>query len=76
MSEIQKFYTTSENGEISSLYIEAISPINIALIKYWGKIDNKLIIPANDSLSITLDSSDLCSRTKISLLNPAYFPES
>jgi diphosphomevalonate decarboxylase len=37
-------------------WIEAISPINIALVKYWGKIDQKYIIPCNDSLSITLDT--------------------
>ncbi len=28
---------------------------NIALIKYWGKVDSELIIPANDSVSLTLD---------------------
>ena len=28
---------------------------NIALIKYWGKIDENLNIPANDSISLTLD---------------------
>lgn len=28
---------------------------NIALIKYWGKKDEQLIIPQNSSLSITLD---------------------
>ena len=36
------------------------SPSNIALIKYWGKFDNQ--IPANPSLSFTLDS---CSTTTI-----------
>lgn len=30
------------------------SPSNIALVKYWGKLDNQ--IPANPSLSFTLDS--------------------
>lgn len=28
---------------------------NIALVKYWGKKDQKLIIPQTDSLSLTLD---------------------
>lgn len=29
---------------------------NIALIKYWGKEDEQLIIPKNNSLSLTLDA--------------------
>lgn len=29
---------------------------NIALIKYWGKADEDLIIPMNNSLSLTLDA--------------------
>lgn len=29
---------------------------NIALIKYWGKQDEELIIPSNSSLSLTLDA--------------------
>lgn len=29
---------------------------NIALIKYWGKRNEELIIPMNNSLSLTLDA--------------------
>ncbi len=46
----------------------ATSPINIALIKYWGKVHEELIIPANSSLSITIDQRDLCSKTKVELV--------
>ena len=28
---------------------------NIALVKYWGKADEELIIPMNGSVSLTLD---------------------
>jgi len=48
--------------------VEAISPINIALVKYWGKVDEQLIIPTNNSLSITVDKKNLCSRTKVTLV--------
>jgi len=37
-------------------------------VKYWGKDDTKKIIPANDSLSITVSKNALCSRTIITLL--------
>jgi diphosphomevalonate decarboxylase len=39
---------------------------NIALIKYWGKRDEELILPDNDSLSITLDLNDMHSFTTVS----------
>ncbi len=34
----------------------AYAPVNIALIKYWGKRDNELNLPITDSLSVGLKS--------------------
>jgi diphosphomevalonate decarboxylase len=41
----------------------ATSPVNIALIKYWGKADETKVLPTTTSLSLTL--SDLVSTTTI-----------
>lgn len=43
------------------------SPINIALVKYWGKAHEKLIIPTNNSLSLTINKADLCSTTTVTI---------
>lgn len=40
------------------------SPINIALIKYWGKADEVKVLPTTTSLSVTL--TDLWTRTTLS----------
>ncbi len=40
---------------------------NIALIKYWGKKNESLILPLNGSISITLDKNVLCTKTSILL---------
>src|SRR3989344_2315495 len=33
----------------------AVANANIALVKYWGKRDNRLILPTNSSISMTCD---------------------
>lgn len=43
------------------------APVNIAVIKYWGKSDEKLIIPLNDSISGTLDMEQMCATTSVAL---------
>jgi diphosphomevalonate decarboxylase len=34
----------------------AIAHPNTALVKYWGKLDEKLILPMNNSISLTVDT--------------------
>jgi hypothetical protein len=49
----------------SSLLLEATctAPVNIAVVKYWGKRNVPLILPTNSSLSVTLNQDDLRSLT-------------
>ncbi|KAI1337580.1 diphosphomevalonate decarboxylase [Xylariaceae sp. FL0016] len=39
------------------------APVNIAVVKYWGKRDTKLNLATNSSLSVTLSQSDLRTLT-------------
>ncbi|XP_045500251.1 diphosphomevalonate decarboxylase [Colias croceus] len=45
--------------------ISVKAPVNIAVIKYWGKRNEKLIIPLNDSVSATLDTKVMCAKTSV-----------
>jgi diphosphomevalonate decarboxylase len=47
------------------------APVNIAVIKYWGKRDPKLNLPTNSSLSVTLSQDDLRTHTTASC-SPTY----
>lgn len=59
--EIQPKVTASNQLAPSSAV--ATANANIALIKYWGKRDEKLILPYTSSLSLTL--SDLYTQTAV-----------
>ena len=53
---------------IEKIYIgKAKAPINIALIKYWGKEDEELIIPLNNSISLTLDTNIFYTETNVTI---------
>ncbi|XP_069724481.1 diphosphomevalonate decarboxylase [Phaenicophaeus curvirostris] len=43
--------------------VTCTAPVNIAVIKYWGKRDNDLILPINSSLSVTLHQDQLKTTT-------------
>ncbi|RDD44160.1 Diphosphomevalonate decarboxylase [Trichoplax sp. H2] len=44
-----------------------IAPVNIAVVKYWGKRDENLILPINSSLSGTLSTDQMCAKTTIAI---------
>jgi diphosphomevalonate decarboxylase len=44
---------------------QAVAPSNIALIKYWGRDNEDLKWPSNDSLSMTLSKAETTSRAVV-----------
>lgn len=47
--------------------VTCTAPVNIAVIKYWGKRDEKLILPLNDSISFTLSQDEMCAKTTVAI---------
>ncbi|KAJ1565667.1 diphosphomevalonate decarboxylase [Nowakowskiella sp. JEL0078] len=45
--------------------VTCTAPVNIAVIKYWGKRNTALLLPTNSSLSVTLSQDHLHSKTTI-----------
>ncbi|XP_026233434.1 diphosphomevalonate decarboxylase [Anabas testudineus] len=43
--------------------VTCTAPVNIAVIKYWGKRNEELILPINSSLSVTLHQDQLKTTT-------------
>ncbi|KAI0464791.1 diphosphomevalonate decarboxylase [Komagataella kurtzmanii] len=41
------------------------APVNIAVLKYWGKRDTNLNLPTNSSISVTLSQKDLRTLTTV-----------
>lgn len=54
-------------SNMSDIYhATSTGPVNIATLKYWGKRDKDLNLPTNNSISVTLDQSDLRTLTTAS----------
>ncbi|CAM9245918.1 unnamed protein product, partial [Lampetra planeri] len=45
--------------------VTCTAPVNIAVVKYWGKRDEELVLPINSSLSVTLHQDQLKSTTTV-----------
>lgn len=52
--------------KVGKTFEEQIAP-NIALIKYWGKLEKYMNIPLNGSISLTLDKTQIYSKCKSKL---------
>ncbi|TGZ74367.1 hypothetical protein CRM22_000982 [Opisthorchis felineus] len=50
---------------MSTSEVRVSAPINIAITKYWGKLDELNIHPVNSSLSMTLNQDQLTTTTRL-----------
>ncbi|MBN3301265.1 MVD1 decarboxylase, partial [Amia calva] len=54
-----------EESRYNITLVTCTAPVNIAVIKYWGKRDEDLILPINSSLSVTLHQDQLKTTTTV-----------
>lgn len=47
--------------------VTCAAPVNIAIVKYWGKRDETLMLPLNSSLSVTLNPVQLRAKTTVAI---------
>ncbi|KAF7211884.1 diphosphomevalonate decarboxylase [Nothobranchius furzeri] len=47
--------------------VTCTAPVNIAVVKYWGKRDEDLILPISSSLSVTLHQDQLKTTTTVAI---------
>ncbi|KAM8799173.1 diphosphomevalonate decarboxylase [Eudromia elegans] len=53
----------AEDGAVAM--VTCTAPVNMAVIKYWGKRDSELVLPINSSLSVTLHQDQLKTTTTV-----------
>ncbi|CAL8243420.1 unnamed protein product [Lota lota] len=50
---------------VNPVTVTCTAPVNIAVVKYWGKRNEDLILPINSSLSVTLHQDQLKTTTTV-----------
>ncbi|KAK7913043.1 hypothetical protein WMY93_013254 [Mugilogobius chulae] len=55
----------SDDNTVKTSMVTCTAPVNIAVIKYWGKRNEELILPINSSLSVTLHQDQLKTTTTV-----------
>lgn len=61
-----KFHLINGNmAEVSQITYRA--PVNIAVVKYWGKRNTALNLPLNSSLSVTLGLNEMYAKTTVAI---------